>query len=240
MTPVRLGTGAVTAACWAWESGDVFVGFRSGQVATYRPRPGVVGQVDAQDGREVEVLACDGDGQALVVQRGAAGNGDGPELASYCRWDDRKFQRQAVAGLMSDGTYDERSLLPTLAGGAGRVLTIPVVCEHKGLWVVPRGTFQLSRTIRDDKVEVQPGVCLALWSRDPGRREPILVGLSWVANGGHPTAFPIPFAVPPGSPFEDVAVSWLRLGPETLVLAGVSGAGVLIHHIVGLGAEGGR
>lgn len=55
---VRLGVGRVTAVCHAKVSGDVFVGFLSGDVVCFRPTTGEVVTVKSGDGMHVTSLSC--------------------------------------------------------------------------------------------------------------------------------------------------------------------------------------
>lgn len=79
---VRLGTGAVTAACSAPGTGDVFVGFQNGAICCFRPSESrVVGF--PPHGTPVLSLATDAAGRFVVALRGPQFGES--ELASYGR-----------------------------------------------------------------------------------------------------------------------------------------------------------
>ena len=58
----------VTAICWAPESGDIFLGFASGEVACFRPLRGEVTYLPKQD-EPVASLAASSNGDMLAVLR---------------------------------------------------------------------------------------------------------------------------------------------------------------------------
>src|SRR5262249_9511517 len=70
---VCLGSGTVTAACFAPETGTVFLGFDGGAVACFRPLSGEVVPLPpdtfAPRGAGVTSLAADAEGRLLVVCR---------------------------------------------------------------------------------------------------------------------------------------------------------------------------
>src|SRR5205823_5199277 len=84
---VHVGSGIVSAVCFAPQTGDVFLGFESGAVACFRPTSGEIlaTPVDplAPRGAAVTSLAADADGQLLVVLR--EGPQSGLNLTTYTR-----------------------------------------------------------------------------------------------------------------------------------------------------------
>ena len=94
---VRLGVGRVTAVGYAPMTGDVFVGFLSGDVACFRPVSGRVFPVKSGDGLHVHSLATSSHGEVLCVLQTS-----GPE------WDveGRKNIRFRCYTRMPDGSYN--------------------------------------------------------------------------------------------------------------------------------------
>jgi tetratricopeptide (TPR) repeat protein len=81
-TTIRARTARVTAVCQAPDSGDLFLGFESGEVVCYRPASGAVHRV-ADERSCVLSLAAD-EGGELVTVLGSKGPGAGT-LCSYHR-----------------------------------------------------------------------------------------------------------------------------------------------------------
>jgi hypothetical protein len=109
-TRVRLGVGRVTAACHAPATGEVFVGFLSGDVVCFRPATGEVVPVKVGDGLHVVSLATAAHGEVLTVLQ----SGTELRLRCYTRLPDRSFR-------MLDHTEEnfpegEAWLTPLLAG----------------------------------------------------------------------------------------------------------------------------
>jgi hypothetical protein len=69
LTRLSLGTGTVTAACAAMLSGDVFVGFETGEIVGFCPRDGARMRLTPGDGVPVSTLSTSTDGQVLVARK---------------------------------------------------------------------------------------------------------------------------------------------------------------------------
>jgi tetratricopeptide (TPR) repeat protein len=85
---VRLGVGRVTAACHAPMTGDIFVGFLSGDVVCFRPATGKVLPVKGGDGMHVLSLATSSHGEVLCVLQT---NDSSSRLRCYARMTDGTF-----------------------------------------------------------------------------------------------------------------------------------------------------
>jgi tetratricopeptide (TPR) repeat protein len=93
VTSVRVGSGTVTAVCHAPETGAVFLGFDSGEVACFRPQSGeVIPLPPAPRGAGVASLAADAQGHLLVACRESPQSGMG--LSSYSQAGDGVYQRE--------------------------------------------------------------------------------------------------------------------------------------------------
>ena len=116
---LRLGTGVVTAACYAPESGDVIVGFAAGDVVSFRPALGSFG-VLAQGGRPVISLATDPSAGLVVVLR--APYSGAAELGSYVKDGPTYVLGQTRPVHLSEGAWlTPRGRPPTPACGTATV-----------------------------------------------------------------------------------------------------------------------
>lgn len=86
---MKLGMSPVTAACAAFESDDLFLGFEAGEVYRFRPERNEVVLVATQP-HPVTALAASGDGQSLVVLR--ATGLDSGVLSSYAASPDGTYR----------------------------------------------------------------------------------------------------------------------------------------------------
>lgn len=80
-TRVRLGTGQVTAVAQAPHTGEVFAGFKSGDVVSFRPASSEVVRIKSGDGLAIGALSAGHSGQTLLVLQG----GEQASLTSYSR-----------------------------------------------------------------------------------------------------------------------------------------------------------
>jgi tetratricopeptide (TPR) repeat protein len=96
VTSVCVGSGTVTAACFAAETGAVFLGFDNGDVASFRPSSGEVVSLPpdtfAPRGAAVTSLAADAVGRMVVVCRES--QQASMNLSSYAQDADGVYQRQ--------------------------------------------------------------------------------------------------------------------------------------------------
>jgi tetratricopeptide (TPR) repeat protein len=76
---LQVGVGNVTAACQAWVTGELFVGFENGMVLAFRPGTNRISPV-AEQGDPVVSLAVDSEGETVVALR-QAGRGVGMSYA---------------------------------------------------------------------------------------------------------------------------------------------------------------
>jgi tetratricopeptide (TPR) repeat protein len=223
---IRVGSGIVTAACAAPESGEVFLGFEGGEVYCVRPATGEVVLVAAYN-LPVVALSAEGAGRRLVVLReGGSGHGI---LGT--------FERRP------DGSY--RLLLGTHVDGLASPWLTPVRSgpgdDLVGLWdgqalyvfavgsLTPRGTLTFSGT------DAEPTAALLIPRSGGVGEEPAALihdGSWWwlVAPDGppaRPTGLRGKPCLPEGSPLRCTPVSWARSYPEHLEMVVLDEHGTL-------------
>jgi tetratricopeptide (TPR) repeat protein len=99
--PIRVGNATVTAAVFARETGDVFIGCANGEIYCFRPQTTEVVRV-AVHGSVIEDLAVDRKGQLVVSLRIV---GQIMQIASYEKTDDGAYESREDRALSEGGPF---------------------------------------------------------------------------------------------------------------------------------------
>jgi tetratricopeptide (TPR) repeat protein len=235
LVTVRARIAVVRAVCQAANTGELFLGFESGEVKCYRPHTGEIGTV-ADEGRPILSLATTAAGDAVVVlsQRSP----DRFVLKSLV-----KAPTFTVSSWQILYDMEEPQLCPGLLGEAARfhvgVRSVGQMRFFSGPTLVPFNTLQLEHK------GCAVGHATLLWSRDCGGFGPTVFTLYqssfvyrdedcgvWESNGGGWTP-----GVLPNSSLAQPVVGGLTTD-EGWELAGIDGEGNL--HYSDVRREGGK
>jgi hypothetical protein len=218
-TAVRARVARVTAVCQAPETGEVFLGFESGEVCCFRPASGAVFSV-SHESAPVTSLAVNNDGTFLAV---LADNGDDSATLSGFT---AAYRR--VASRLEE-TAGRAWLCPLLIGAGAEQLV--------GLWNGAEMLFLRGPTLQcvgRHRFEVEgdsplvAGLLLQPWV--PGEERLLALDgagiVSYVNDPSHgasvcrsPGWSP---ALPEGSTLASPPLGWLFTGPDVVELAGIA------------------
>jgi len=225
---LSLGTGTVTAACGAMLSGDVFVGFESGEIIGFCPRDGARMRVAAGEGVPVRALSTSMDGQVLVAHQQLHAADSGVMTHSHITCHTRK--------LGSWGTGPPIAALLGLAQGVVRDASGWTWCawDNEGI-IVGKGLFAERLRPWTDFI-VAEHLTSALLLPGPSQGTPVLLcfnmGQAWLLRL-HQQTKATAFAsinwtadAPTESTLWHPPISWLRAG-DNLELAGLNVDGSL-------------
>jgi hypothetical protein len=230
-TRLRAGDGTVTAACHAPASGDIFLGFKSGEVVYVSSAQGKVIRCPICESA-VTSLAVDREGKLLVALHESAEGGPERYLVSY-------------SGRERDGSY--RRVERRFVGGSGPLWLTPLVGkqfdEHvlglwdgeeltwlRGLHLMPEGSPPLPFAKPDLTA------ALLLPSFVPNRADHALLVFDaeslWCYaspwwNGLHRVRLSWRPVRRPQSTLESLPLAWLQGEREHLELAGLGAEGTL-------------
>jgi hypothetical protein len=225
---VRARVQQVTAVCQAAHSGEVFLGFESGEVVCFRPATGELSTVTSERGA-VLALAATADGDAVAVVSSLVG--EGCVLKSFV-----KRLTFAATGVQCFGDWDGADLCRNLRGDAANYiagfLSGEVLHFFHGPALVPLDHCDLADT------NFFPEAILLLHSATPtpagmallAFSGPELVCLAAPAHGlpGTPSfGGGWRLGVPNGGSLTRPAVSWLEKGSGGIELAGIDRDGNL-------------
>jgi tetratricopeptide (TPR) repeat protein len=210
---VRARTQLVTAVCQASDSGDLFLGFASGEVFCYRSLSGEVLSVWDDDGAPVLGVAATpaGDAVAVLSERGAA-------AALTCLTWSGHFFRQGTQAVPAEGAW----LCPELvAGSRGFFVGVwadgKLLLFHSGALVpVVHWPIATRAGLLLPGPESPFGVALLAIDSGGPVAEDGFSGSLWALNDWHP-------GLPQGGSLRRPVLSWLHAGAGQLEVAGVNG-----------------
>jgi hypothetical protein len=244
VTRIKVCEGTVTAACFAPETGDVFLGSEFGHIYCFRPLQREVVRLPTEYSFGVVSLATDPKGTMVVAVTKTAQSREGRQLSSYVRsrcgmtWcvENRPIESAGEAWLtpvvVYDGGYEvglwngeDLCLLQAERGGVVEKRR-RVVVEDRGVFCGaalllhcrPGGAAGLNiLMIVDDNLWCHSMVVDGnLWCRySIPRAQTFCVRLGW------------PLSIPRACPLHTVPVSWWQEDPQKLELAGLGETGTL-------------
>ncbi|HEV3146365.1 MAG TPA: hypothetical protein VGZ47_20930 [Gemmataceae bacterium] len=229
---VKLGHATIVAACQAPGSGEVFVGFYNGDLASFRPSDSRVTRICSFE-NTVSGLAVDESGDFLVV---AVESAEGHSLHALRRLGDGIYQRTAR---QLQNHVEEVRFAPLIVQHHNDYLTAVRGLADDQPLILLRGADLLPFTVQS-RVFPDPE-CQDLFLPDPTGREPTLFWLvfeSHLLHRMHGTlkddkyeTLPInwrPQANPAGS-ITAPLLSWLRVEQDLWEIAGLGEAGGIYH-----------
>jgi tetratricopeptide (TPR) repeat protein len=219
---IRLGSGTVTAAVCAAETGDVFVAFEGGDVVRFRPTTGEVKRAVTGLGLPVDGLACDAGGDVLVLLLRQPNSG---WLRSYVSpTGGRFFEYRGERRVASEGGQPVR-LLPVVGAGHDELTRYNTFVDVGGRLMRFQGVLLLPASGGEPEPEGGPthhlvmpmsgGVQMILAGRraDFGARGAVELG--WMPG------------VPDGAALPTPPLAWYLPHPARVELAGVTAEGAL-------------
>lgn len=225
-TTVRVHEGVVTAACFAPQTGEVFIGFHSGQIVSFRPMQNETVLLPYPRASQVLALSTDVTGQLVVALRFEEPTKR--HLASYTRGGDGGFQLHAtrttdwiawITPVMKQegdstwlGVWDGRDL--QLLRGASMILMERLDC------------------FADSEAPLM-GLFLPCMRHTPGGFDIFMIDGDSVVLFGHNAGIQPAISIGwkpsplPGAHIENLRISWWQAGPEQVELAGIGETGTL-------------
>jgi tetratricopeptide (TPR) repeat protein len=212
---VQLGIGTVTAACQAWVSGELFVGFDNGTVLGFQPGRNQVIPV-AESVHPVAALAVDPDGETVVALRQA---GSGTGMSCSFRQPDGSFQSRPDDHIPSLATS---WLTPILPRGVERLVGLGDGCDM--MFVDAASGMHWGRLTIGHDLSDHPATALLFpigsSNRTMASRLAVLThnGPHWIVldiHGKllHQTAYHWQPAIPSAGSLRSVPIAWRHVPP---------------------------
>jgi hypothetical protein len=250
VTSVRVGHGTVTAACFAPETGEVFLGFDNGEAACFRAASGEVVSLPedpyAPRAAGVTSLAVDEEGRLLVVCREDR-NESNMSVSSYAR--------DAAGGYRREGNVFYRHGAAGLAPALGWVDGEYIL----GLWDGEKVNFcrgallvYAGSVAPPHDAESVSDVLLLVGLSPPPRALTVLLlaaSTAWCGTArlgeqlpaGSAGMVPLPLrwrpTLPENSSLRQAPLAWVQRGPDHVELAGLGENGTVYWSALQLGVQ---
>jgi tetratricopeptide (TPR) repeat protein len=225
LAKILVHPGIVTAACFAPATGEVFLGYHSGQIASFRPQQEETVKLPYPRASRVMSLATDPEGKLVVALRDQ--EPENRHLSSYTRGSDGRFQLHA-----SRTTNEPANWLTPIVHLEGNDSLLSM-WDGKDLQILRGPSLILMERLDNFAAAVSPTIALYLpiTQRRLGEFNILMVDRNSLFHLGSDCLYSVPLcwkpSRAPGVALEAIPISWWQDGPEKLELAGIGEMGTL-------------